>query len=335
MTGSGFELQRQRSIYDNNAARRAGCHGKFGTMSETLINSEGTQAANAALIKDTTTRDFMRDVIEESRRQPVLVDFWAPWCGPCKQLAPALEKVVKEAKGAVKLVKLNIDEHPAIPGQMGIQSIPAVFAFKNGQPIDGFMGAVQESQIKEFISRIAGAAVQSEAEVLLQASRDAFDAGDYEQATRGFAAVLREDPQNSDAIAGLAESYIALGDLDLARQTLALVPAASLDRMPLSAVKSKLDLADQTSIAGDREQLFLAVEANPEDHQARFDYAVALNAAGLREQAVDELIHIVKRKRDWNDDAARKQLVTFFEAWGPTDENTVSGRRKLSSVLFS
>ena len=305
-------------------------------MSEIMVNEQaGSPPAGASLIKDTSTREFMRDVIEESRKQPVLVDFWAPWCGPCKQLTPVLEKVVKDAKGAVKLVKLNIDEHPAIPGQMGIQSIPAVFAFKNGQPVDGFMGAVPESQIKDFIARIAGVPVRSDIELVLEAAHAALQAKDVEQAARGYAAVLQEDAQNADALAGLAECYIVLGDLEHARQTLALAPPASLDKMPLSAVKSMLELAEQSSSAGDIEPLRAAVEASPEDHQARFDYAVALNAAGERDAAVDQLVHIIKRKRDWNDEAARKQLVTFFEAWGPMDEHTIAGRRKLSSVLFS
>ena len=307
-------------------------------MSETMFgtnpSAQGGKDASG-LIKDTTTRDFMADVIEQSRKQPVLVDFWAPWCGPCKQLTPVLEKAVTDAGGTVKLVKLNIDEHPSIAGQMGIQSIPAVFAFKDGQPVDGFMGALPESQVKEFIERVGGKPGQDKIALALEAAQAAFVTGDHTDDARGFAGVLQADPQNEAAIAGLARCYVELGDIDHARQTLALASPAAAERAPVSGVRAALELAEQGNKAGDLAPLRAKVDADPNDFQARFDLAIALNAANDREAAIDQLLDIVKRKRDWNDEAARKQLVTFFEAWGPMDEHTLAGRRRLSSILVS
>ena len=300
----------------------------------TLQDIAGATAGDG-LVKDTTTQGFMKDVIEESKRQPVLVDFWAEWCGPCKQLTPVLEKAVKAAKGKIKLAKMDIDKHPAIPGQMGIQSIPAVIAFVNGQPIDGFMGALPESQIVAFIERMTKGKLGGEAQDSLKAADEALAAGDVQTAIELYAQVLSEEATSIPALAGLARAYVDAGAFDEAKQTLALVPEANHGDAAVAAARSALEVAEQAQSAGPIGELEQKVAANPLDHQARFDLAVALNAAGKREQAVDELLAIVKRDRKWNDDGARKQLVQFFEAWGPTDEATVGGRRKLSSVLFA
>jgi len=300
-----------------------------------LQNGDAPAGTADALIKDTTTKTFVKDVIEESRRQPVLVDFWAPWCGPCKQLTPVLEKVVKAAKGKVKLVKMNIDEHPAIPGQMGVQSIPAVFAFANGQPVDGFLGALPEGQVMAFIERVTKDRIGGEEKDLLKAADERLAKGDATGAAEAYAQVLAQDPSNVGALAGLARAYIATGNIEQAKQTLAMVPEAKHNDPAVAAARAALELAEQSKSVGPISELEQKVAANPADHQARFDLALALNAKGKRAEAVDQLIDIVKRDRKWNDDGARKQLVQLFEAWGPTDEATVGGRKRLSSILFS
>jgi putative thioredoxin len=299
-----------------------------------MLQQAGTAPADAP-VKDTTTQTFVKDVIEESKRQPVLVDFWAPWCGPCKQLTPILEKAVKAAKGKVKLVKMNIDEHPAIPGQMGIQSIPAVIAFVNGQPADGFMGALPESQVTAFLERLTKDRIGGEAKDLLKSADAALAAGDAAGAAEIYAQLLAEDAANVPALAGLGRSYVATGALDQARQTLAMVPEAKANDAAVAAARAALDLAEQTKTVGPVAELEQKVAANPLDHQARFDLALALSGTGRRHDALEQLITIVKRDRKWNDDGARKQLVQFFEAWGPADEATIEGRRRLSSILFA
>ena len=303
----------------------------------TIVEQGGGPAPQAVpdLIKETTTQTFVKDVIEESKRQPVLIDFWAPWCGPCKQLTPILEKVVKAAKGKVKLVKMNIDDHPAIPGQMGIQSIPAVIAFVNGQPADGFMGALPESQVTAFIERLTKGKVGGEAQDLMKEAEALLAEGDAQSAAQIYAQLIQEDDTNIGAVAGLARCYLAVGQLDKAKETLAKVPEAKRNDAAVAAARAALEVAEQANSVGPVGDLEKKVAANPLDHQARFDLAVALSAANKRQEAVDQLIEVVRRDRKWNDDGARKQLVQFFEAWGPTDEATVSGRRRLSSILFS
>jgi putative thioredoxin len=299
---------------------------------------QGAQTAATAadgLVKDTTTQAFIKDVIEESKRQPVLVDFWAPWCGPCKQLTPVLEKSVRAAKGKVKLVKMNIDEHPAIPGQMGIQSIPAVIAFVNGQPADGFMGALPESQVVAFLERLTKDRIGGEAKDLLKAADAALAARDFAGAANLYAQLLAEDNTNVQALAGLARCYVETGALEQARQTLAMVPELKRGEAAVAAAQAALQLAEQVKTVGPLAELEQKVAANPLDHQARFDLALALNAKGRRLDALEQLISIVRRDRKWNDDGARKQLVQFFDAWGPADEATIEGRRRLSSILFA
>jgi putative thioredoxin len=300
-----------------------------------LQDIAGAATPADSLVKDTTTQGFVKDVIEESKRQPVLVDFWAEWCGPCKQLTPVLEKAIRAAKGKVKLVKMDIDKHPAIPGQMGIQSIPAVIAFVNGQPADGFLGALPEGQVAAFIERITKDTIGGEAKDMLKAADEALGLGHAEDAIEMYSHVLSEEAGNVPALAGLARAYLETGALEQAKQTLALVPEAKRNDSAVAAARAALEVAEQAQSAGPVGELEQKVAANPLDHQARFDLAVALNANGKRQEAADHLLDIVKRDRKWNEDGARKQLVQFFEAWGPTDEATVNGRRKLSSILFA
>ncbi len=302
------------------------------------IVEQSNGAAPPDLIKETTTQTFMKDVIEESRRQPVLIDFWAPWCGPCRQLTPILEKAVRAAKGRVKLVKMNIDEHPAIPGQMGIQSIPAVIAFVGGQPADGFMGALPESQVNAFIDKLTkGVPAAGEPNVadLLKEAEALLAEDDAAAAAQVYAEILALDATNIAALAGLAKCYITTGAVEQAKQTLAMVPESKRNDAAVKAVQATIDLAEQAQSVGPIGELEQKVAANPLDHQARFDLATALNAAGKRSEATDQLLQIVKRDRKWNDDGARKQLVQFFEAWGGADEATVEGRKRLSTILFS
>jgi putative thioredoxin len=300
----------------------------------TMLQS-GEATATGTAVKDTTTQTFVKDVIEESKRQPVLVDFWAEWCGPCKQLAPVLEKVVRAAKGKVKLVKMDIDKHPSIPQQLGIQSIPAVFAFVNGQPIDGFLGALPETQVTAFVERVTKDRIGGEEQDLLKVADDTLGKGDAAGAADLYAQVLARDAGNVAALAGLARSYVRAGAIEQAKQTLALVPEAKGNDAAVAAARAALEIAEQAKSVGPIADLERKVAADPLDHRARFDLAVALNSKGRRQEAVDQLIDIVKRDRKWNDDGARKQLVQFFDAWGPTDEATVEGRKRLSSVLFS
>jgi putative thioredoxin len=300
-----------------------------------MLQNVGAAAAAEGVVKETTTQTFVKDVIEESKRQPVLVDFWAEWCGPCKQLTPILEKVVRAAKGKVKLVKMDIDKHPSIPGQLGIQSIPAVFAFVNGQPVDGFMGALPESQVTAFLERLTKDRIGGDEKDVLSAADEALAGGNPAAAADLYAKVLAQDAANVAALAGLARCYVATGAIEQAKQTLAMVPEAKRNDAAVAAARAALELAEQAKSVGPIAELERKVAADPLDHQARFDLAVALNAKGRRGEAVDHLIEIVRRDRKWKDDGARKQLVQFFEAWGATDEATIMGRKRLSSILFA
>ena len=303
------------------------------------IGEAPTVAPGADLIVDTTTQTFVKDVIEESKRRPVLVDFWAPWCGPCKQLTPVLEKVVKAAKGKTRLAKMNIDEHPAIfqqlSQQMGIQSIPAVVAFADGQPIDGFLGALPDKQVTEFVERMIKDRVGDDGKDILVAADAALASKDYTGAADAYAQVLAQDNANVQAMAGLARCYVGAGNLEQAQKTLEMVPEGKQNDTAVAAARAEIELATQTKDLGSLTDLEAKVAADPKDYQARFDLALAQNAKGDRDAAVDSLLEIVKRDRKWNDDGARKQLVQLFDAWGPTDEATVTGRRKLLSLLFA
>ncbi|MGL5113988.1 MAG: thioredoxin [Beijerinckiaceae bacterium] len=299
-----------------------------------MFDAAANPPADAGLIKDTTTQTFRDDVLAESMKQPVLVDFWAPWCGPCKQLTPVIEKVVKAAKGKVKLVKMNIDEHPQIAGQLGVKSIPAVFAFQRGQPVDGFMGALPESQIKGFIERLVGPLGPAPIDEVIAAAEKSITEGDLSQAAELYAAALAEDDKSAKALGGLSRVYVQMEMLDQARQLL-LAASPEMEKDPaIAGARAAIEAAEAAASLGDVRGLIAAVDANPNDHQARLDLAVALNAKGDREAATDHLLHIIKTDRTWNDDGARKQLVLFFEAWGSDDDFTATGRRKLSAALF-
>jgi putative thioredoxin len=299
----------------------------------TLIGDTTGKPPAGDIIKDATDASFVADVIEASKVQPVIVDFWATWCGPCRQLGPSLEKAVTAAKGAVKLVKIDIDKNPAFAGQLRVQSIPAVFAFIDGQPVDGFMGALPDSQVKQFVDRLAqqggaGGGVDD----LLAMAKESLDIGDLGGAAQAYAGVLQEDPANVKAIGGLARVYMAGGDAERAREVLALAPADAKDP-DIDGVRAALALAEDapSDTAGFERRL----AADPDDHEARFDLAKALAGHGRMGEAVDHLLTIVERDRTWNDDAARKQLLTIFEAAGPSSEVARQGRRRLSTILFS
>jgi putative thioredoxin len=300
----------------------------------TMLNA--TAQPPKSLVKDATDASFVADVIEASKQQPVLVDFWAPWCGPCKQLGPMIEKVVAENNGKVKLVKVNIDENPQYAGQLRVQSIPAVFAFVDGRPVDGFMGALPESQIRQFISRLSK--MGSLADQITEAvgmARTALEQKDFEAVIDVASQVLDADPAQAEAHSLKARAEMELGQLDEAQATLNAVPADKLADPLIISAKASLDLllnpVDTSGIAA----LEKKIADNPLDHAARVELAVLLNGSNRREDAIDQLIQVIRKDRAWNDDGARKQLVQFFEAWGPKDEFTLLGRRRLSSVLFS
>ena len=297
-------------------------------------NGQAAPAAND-LIKDGTDATFVDDVLKASQTVPVIIDLWAPWCGPCKTLGPMLEKAVLNARGAVKLVKINVDENPQLSRQLRVQSIPAVYAFKGGQPVDGFVGALPESQIKAFVEGLTGDLGPSSIDEILAEAKAAREGGDLQMAGAAYAEVVRMEPGNVAALAGLAQVYVDSGDFDRAAQTLTLVPPDKTNDPAVRAVDAAIQLQAQAKPAGETQALEAKVAANPADHQSRYDLAVALAAANRREEAVDHLLEIIRRDRTWNDAAARKQLVTLFEAFGPKDEVTQSGRRRLSSLLFA
>ena len=292
------------------------------------------------LVFDVTDASFMQDVIEASRTRPIIVDFWAPWCGPCKTLGPELEKAVRDAKGKVALAKVDIDQNPMVAGQLRVQSIPAVFAFVGGQPIDGFMGALPGSQIKQFVDQVVkaagGDAGADDLEAALEAAEAALKSGAVAEAAQLFAAVMSAEPTELRAIGGMVRCYIAAGELERAKQTLEMTTAEQRKDPAIAAAASALALAEETAgAADDLQKNRKAVEADPSDHQARYDLALALIAVGDRETAVDELLEIFRRDRTWNEEAAKTQLLKLFDAFGATDPLTLSGRRRLSSMIFS
>ncbi|MFQ5959056.1 MAG: thioredoxin [Alphaproteobacteria bacterium] len=296
----------------------------------------GAPPAAADVVKESDANSFQADVIDASREAPVIVDFWAPWCGPCKQLGPALVKAVQAARGKVRLVKINIDENPQLAQAFRIQSIPAVYAFSQGKPVDGFAGALPESQIKSFVDRLAGKTGPSPVDQALERAREALEQKDYGAASALFGQVLQHEPGNPDAVAGLARCFLAAREPQRAREVLDQAGEEHADHPEIAGVRAALTLAEQASeTAGDTAGLEARVAENENDHQARFDLAMALYGAGRREAAVEHLLDIVRRDRAWNDEAARKQLLTLFEAFGPTDPLTVAARRKLSSLLFA
>ena len=315
----------------------------------TIINPDGTAASAEAaapgggaaasgpgggVVQDSNTERFAADVIQASQQVPVIVDFWAPWCGPCKQLGPLLEKLAAEYGGAVKLVKINVDENQELAAQLRVQSIPMVYAFRDGQPVDAFTGALPESQLRQFIEKLTGGG-GSPLDNALDQAEQALEAGEAEQAAGIFNQVLGADPANARAAAGLARCLIAAGETDRAREYLAGLDDAVKSSPEIGAVQAGLDLSEKSSASGDIAELRARVAGDPADHQARFDLALALYGGGAAEEAIGELVEIIKRERTWNDEAARTQLLEIFEALGPADPVTVDGRRKLSSVLFS
>jgi putative thioredoxin len=293
------------------------------------------QAPAGDIVKDVSLATFAKDVLEASRRVPVLVDFWAPWCEPCKVLTPVLEKVVRSYGGKVRLAKVNIDQNQTLAGQLRIQSIPTVYAFRDGRPLDGFQGAQPESAVRAFVERLLGEEAAMDAAAAVAAADKALEAGDLQGAAEVYAAVLQEEPQNVAALAGLARCYLKSGDIPRAEQTLGLVPPDKRELGPVTSVRAALELARVAGKAGDIGKLKAKVEAEPANHQARLDYAVALAAAGKKTEAAEQLLESFRRDRKWNEEAARKQLVKLFDAWGPKDPATLEGRRKLSSLMFS
>ena len=291
------------------------------------------------LVKDSSEKSFAQDVIEASMTAPVIVDFWAPWCGPCKQLGPMLETAVKAARGAVRMVKINVDENQQLAAQLRIQSIPTVYAFFQGQPVDGFQGAQPESEVKAFVDRLRQAAEAgkgpSPVEQAIEQAQAALEAGDTGAASALFSQVLQHEAENPEALAGLVTCYLESGDLETAQEMFDGLTDELRGHAAFASVAAKLNLQAQASEAGEIPQLMEKVAANHDDHQARFDLAMALHGNGQQQAAAEELLEIVSRNRMWNDEEARKQLLTFFEAWGPTDPLTIETRRRLSSLLFS
>ncbi|HVY51979.1 MAG TPA: thioredoxin [Devosia sp.] len=313
-------------------------------MNVNISSANPAPTPPAPLVKDSTDRAFKADVIDASLEAPVLVDFWAPWCGPCRTLSPTIEKVVNEKKGKIRLVKINIDENPAIAGQLGVQSIPAVFAFAGGRPVDAFIGAYPESEVRKFADKVIAAAPPGRAPAgslegqiadALKAAREALDAGDLNSAAQIFGMVLQHQADNAEALLGMTRVYLKAGEAEQAQAVFAAIPEAARKGADYGSLAAELKLLTEAAAVGPVAELTRRVEKSPDDHQARYDLAIALNAEGKRVEAAEQLVQLMKRDRSWNEDGARKKLLDFFEAWGGKDPATLKGRRLLSSLLFS
>ena len=299
-----------------------------------LNGSAGTAPAKNEWVRDVSERDFMAEVVERSREVPVIVDFWAPWCGPCKTLGPMLEAAVAAAKGKVVMAKVNVDENQMIASQLRVQSIPTVYAFWQGQPVDVFQGALPNSELKAFVDKLSALAGDGGLAEAIEAAETMLAEGAAVDAAETFAAILGEEPENAEAFGGLVRAHIALGNLDQAEGFLGAAPAKIATAAPVEAARAQLALARQAAKAGPVTELLARVQADPNDHQARFDLALALHAAGRVEEAVDQLLDLFRRDREWNEGAAKAQLLTIFDALKPTDPIVLKGRRRLSSMIF-